>query len=182
MSNLLTAGASGAGRFIPTKAQLAHVGFGQCRIANFDPNLIYNISVTSGTASRSSDLISLSSGNTILSVLASSVKGGISTASTFERKQYTYTTRTSTTTGTCCSTSYYCTGCFCCDSPCACSNPSWGQCGCTPQQGHAGPMCWTGCGNYTSCYSCSSTTTYQEKDSYTSSSFIDTYGEWVKII
>lgn len=178
MTNKLTAAGGSAGRFIPEKAELVHEAFGRILISNYNENISYSISVNSGNATISGDLITLSSENAICTVTPVSLKGGIALDSTFERKKYTYTTRTSTSSGTCCSTSYRCTGCYCCPAGsgrCSCSNPSWGQCGCTNYY-----MCWTGCGNYQDCYTCTSTTTYLEKDSYSSSSFVDRFGEWAK--
>ena len=91
----ITASSAG-GRFTPTKPELVQTSYGQVNISNFSTDVSYSISVNSGSSSASASSISLSSTNAILTVTSSSPKGGVSQASTFERRSYTFSTTSST--------------------------------------------------------------------------------------
>lgn len=81
-----------AGRFVPTKPSLSWTGLGQVTISPFDANLSYNVTVNSGSVTRSGAVVTLSSRNAVATITASSPKGGSSPQSTFERREYTFTT------------------------------------------------------------------------------------------
>ena len=84
------AAASAGGRAIAVKPTLTHhTTIGQFRITNYDATLTYNLSATAGTATRSSDIITLSAVDTVCTVTARLPKSvSNSTAATAERKEY----------------------------------------------------------------------------------------------
>jgi hypothetical protein len=93
MSRLAFFATAGAGLgAVPAKPTLTHhTTTGQFRITNYDSTLIYNLSVTSGTATRSADIITLSNANSICIVTAKLTKGvNNSPSATAERKAYTF--------------------------------------------------------------------------------------------
>ena len=152
------AGSSSGGRFTPEKPILAHgTQTGDFIISNYDPSLIYNISVNSGTITRNGSVISLSNSDCICTIYASPPKGIIlSSPATAERKSYTYSSGQN------------------------CVN------NCQPNGGPSGPnSCWCGslnpqgdlcCGG---CYgqTCSS---FNIKNA-TPSGYTDSYNEWWKV-
>lgn len=82
--------ASAGGRAIAVKPTLTHhTTIGQFRITNYDATLTYNLSATAGTATRSSDIITLSAVDSVCTVTARLPKSvSNSTAATAERKEY----------------------------------------------------------------------------------------------
>lgn len=98
MPNLLAliSSAAGAGRFVADKPALTHSAYGEFTITNYSSNLSYAVSVTSGTASISSGILTMSSTDATATITVSSPKGG-SLSSTAERKAYTYYYTQSTT-------------------------------------------------------------------------------------
>lgn len=84
------AAASAGGRAIAVKPTLTHhTTIGQFRITNYDATLTYNLSATAGSATRSSDIITLSAVDTVCTVTARLPKSvSNSTAATAERKEY----------------------------------------------------------------------------------------------
>ena len=160
MLAVVAAGAAG-GRFTAAKPTISHSAYGQFTIDNYDANLTYTVSATSGSVSRSGAVITASATDTVVTVTAGSIKGGSGTPTTAERKAYTY---------------YYGTGQ-------SCSN------NCQPGGGPSGAnSCWCGSssdGYQTCCGGCygQTCTNYQTgpfKNS-TPSGYADTYSEWWKI-
>ena len=84
------AAAAGGGRAIAVKPTLTHhTSTGQFRITNYDAAFTYNLSVNAGTATRSSDIITLSAADSVCTVTARLPKSvSDSTAATAERKEY----------------------------------------------------------------------------------------------
>lgn len=87
------AAAAGGGRAIAVKPTLTHhTTIGQFRITNYDQydsTVVFNLSVTAGTATRSTDIITLSAVDSICTVTARLPKSvSNSAAATAERKEY----------------------------------------------------------------------------------------------
>ena len=73
-------GASG-GRFAPAKPTITYVSTGTFSISNYDASLMYTITPSSGTASRSGATITLNSTDMEATVTAGPPKGGVASAS-----------------------------------------------------------------------------------------------------
>jgi hypothetical protein len=80
--SFIAAASSGAGRYIPDKPTISYSGTGSFSITNYDPNLIYNITVNTGTFTRNGASISLNNTSMEATISASPPKGGISSSST----------------------------------------------------------------------------------------------------
>jgi hypothetical protein len=121
---------AGGGRFVPDKPVIV-IGSqaSQFVINNYDASLIYNLSVTAGTATRSGNTITLSSGDAICTVSCYSQKGITASTGTYERKSYTYSCRP--VSQTCCDSCCGWVGsCSCGPAPCGPGGSPNGQCGC----------------------------------------------------
>ena len=150
------AAASSSTRIIPIKPVLSHTALGQFTISpeSYRENLTYSLSSTSGSVSRNGSIITVSDPNAIVTIIASSSKGGSAAPSTVERKAYTYTTPYFVQTGP-----FYTY-----NGPCLPGSTCYGTCG----EGQ------NNCGvtpGYTTCCA---------KDA-TPSGYNDLYGEWSRI-
>ena len=87
----MVAAAAGAGRTPPAKLTLTHyTATGQFQITNYSSLLTYTLSVTAGTATRSTDIITMSNPDSVCTVTARGPKSlSDSAAATAERKTYT---------------------------------------------------------------------------------------------
>jgi hypothetical protein len=174
ISPALIASSATSTRFIPTKPTLSWTAFGQVTISNFNSNLAYSLSVDSGTATRSGSVVSLSSINAIVTITSSSPKGGTSTASTFERRAYTFTTTNVQSCTDNCASAYSwpgnCPGPNCCDA----NNNCWGG-GVDGYCAADGTICCGGSRGQTC-----TTNTITTKNA-TPDGFTDQYGEWGRV-
>lgn len=152
--SLLSSGSST--RIIPIKPDISHTAFGQFTISEetYRENLTYSLSSTSGLVSRNGSVITVNDPNTVVTVIASTAKGGSALPSTIERKSYTYTTPYFVQTGP-----FYTY-----NGPCAPGSTCYGTCGEGTNNCGVTP-------GYTTCCA---------KDS-TPSGYSDLYGEWSKV-
>lgn len=72
---------------------MSYTGTGTFSITNYDPNLMYNITVNTGTATRTGSTITLNNSTMEATITASPPKGGVSSGSVLVgRAAYQYTT------------------------------------------------------------------------------------------
>lgn len=84
--------AAASGRFTPSKPTVARNNSTSFVINNYDPTYQYVLTPSSGTASRSGSVVTLSAPNATCTVVAYPPKGVTgSTQSSYEVKAYTYT-------------------------------------------------------------------------------------------
>lgn len=87
--------AAAGGRFIPSVPTLSYTTTGTFSITNYDSSLIYNITVNTGTATRTGSTITLNNATMEATITASPPKGGVQSASVIiGRSAYQYTTTT----------------------------------------------------------------------------------------
>lgn len=127
----VAAAVANAVKFPPDKPTLSHTGVGQFSITNYDPINTYVVTMNTGTFSRTGAAVTVNTGNSICTVVSYSPKGIPSTASTYERKSYSYGCRT--VPQTCCG-GCNCrlegSNCSCGPAPCGPGGSPNGQCGC----------------------------------------------------
>ena len=89
--------AAGGGRFTPSTPTMSYTGTGTFSITNYDPNLTYNITVNTGTATRTGSTITLNNATMEATITASPPKGGVNSGSVLiGRAAYQYVTQCST--------------------------------------------------------------------------------------
>lgn len=99
MPNLavLSVVASGGGRYLPSTPTFSYTGTGTFSITNYDPNLIYNITVNTGSATRTGSTVTLNDASMEATITASPPKGGVYSGSVIlGRSPYYYVQQCST--------------------------------------------------------------------------------------
>jgi hypothetical protein len=89
---MMVAMATNSSHYTPPKASLSHSGYGQCTITNYDATMVYTLSVTSGSISRSGAVVTITDPNSVAYVSAAPPRSVNPYVSSYERLAYTYHT------------------------------------------------------------------------------------------